>query len=96
MAIAADQEYDLSVAVPAEVRVSAPPPAACGPARACPRPGGVRPALPALTRRVWRIAVLSRGTGSHWYRIIHENPGGEPDVIDWLSLALVTRILADA
>lgn len=38
----------------------------------------------------WRVEAIRRGT-SRWYRIIH----GE-DVIDWLSIAAVQRILQEA
>ena len=38
----------------------------------------------------WRVEVVRR-RGSRWYRIVH----GE-DVIDWLSIAAVERILDEA
>jgi hypothetical protein len=38
----------------------------------------------------WRVEVVRRGR-SRWYRIVH----GE-DVLDWLSIAAVERILDDA
>lgn len=38
----------------------------------------------------WRVEAVRRGT-SRWYRIVH----GE-DVIDWLSIAAVQRILDEA
>jgi hypothetical protein len=37
----------------------------------------------------WRVEVVRRGR-TRWYRILH----GE-DVLDWLSIAAVERILAD-
>jgi hypothetical protein len=37
----------------------------------------------------WRVEVVRRGR-TRWYRIVH----GE-DVLDWLSIAAVERILAD-
>lgn len=39
---------------------------------------------------VWRVEVVRRRNG-RWYRIVH----GE-DVIDWLSIAAVERILDEA
>jgi bifunctional non-homologous end joining protein LigD len=38
----------------------------------------------------WRVEVVRRGR-AHWYRIVH----GE-DVIDWLSISAVERILEEA
>ena len=38
----------------------------------------------------WRVEVVRRGR-THWYRIVH----GE-EVIDWLSISAVERILEDA
>ena len=38
----------------------------------------------------WRVEVVRRGR-THWYRIVH----GE-DVIDWLSISAVERILDEA
>ena len=38
----------------------------------------------------WRVEVARRGR-TRWYRIVH----GE-DVIDWLSIAAVERVLAEA
>ena len=38
----------------------------------------------------WRVEVVRRGR-TRWYRIVH----GE-DVLDWLSIAAVERILAEA
>ncbi len=38
----------------------------------------------------WRVEVVRRGT-TRWYRIVHGD-----DEIDWLSIAGVHRILADA
>ena len=38
----------------------------------------------------WRVEVVRRGR-THWYRIVH----GE-DVIDWLSISAVERILEEA
>jgi bifunctional non-homologous end joining protein LigD len=38
----------------------------------------------------WRVEVVKRGH-DRWYRIVH----GE-DLLDWLSIATVQRILADA
>lgn len=38
----------------------------------------------------WRVEAVRRGN-SRWYRIVH----GE-DVIDWLSIAAVQRILHEA
>ena len=38
----------------------------------------------------WRVEVVRRGR-TRWYRIVH----GE-DVLDWLSIAAVERILDDA
>ncbi len=38
----------------------------------------------------WRVEVVRRGR-SRWYRIVH---GG--DILDWLSLAGVQRILTEA
>ncbi len=38
----------------------------------------------------WRVEVVRRGR-THWYRIVH----GE-DVIDWLSITAVERILEEA
>ena len=37
----------------------------------------------------WRVEVVRRGR-TRWYRIVH----GE-DVLDWLSIAAVERILAE-
>ena len=38
----------------------------------------------------WRVEVVRRGR-TRWYRIVH----GE-DVLDWLSIAAVERILRDS
>jgi hypothetical protein len=38
----------------------------------------------------WRVEVVRRGT-SQWYRIIHGD-----NLIEWLSIAAVRRILDDA
>lgn len=38
----------------------------------------------------WRVEAIRRGT-SRWYRIVHGD-----DVIDWLSIAAVQRILQEA
>lgn len=38
----------------------------------------------------WRVEVVRRGA-TRWYRIVHGD-----DVIDWLSIAAVQRILAEA
>jgi hypothetical protein len=38
----------------------------------------------------WRVEIIRRGRG-HWYRIVH----GE-NVIDWLGIAGVERILGEA
>jgi hypothetical protein len=38
----------------------------------------------------WRVEIVKRGQ-THWYRLVH---GG--NVIDWLSIAAVERILTDA
>jgi hypothetical protein len=38
----------------------------------------------------WRVEVVKRGRG-HWYRIVHGD-----DVIDWLALGSVERILGEA
>ena len=38
----------------------------------------------------WRVEVVRRGR-THWYRIVHGD-----EVQDWLSIAAVERILADA
>lgn len=38
----------------------------------------------------WRVEIVKRGR-TRWYRIVH----GE-DVIDWLSIGAVERILAEA
>lgn len=38
----------------------------------------------------WRVEAIRRGT-SRWYRIVHGD-----DVIDWLSIAAVQRILHEA
>jgi len=46
------------------------------------------------TDGAWRVEATRRGHGRHaarWYRIVH----GE-DVIDWLAIAQVQRILAEA
>ena len=40
----------------------------------------------------WRVEAIRRGT-SRWYRIVR---GDEDAVIDWLSIAAVERILAEA
>jgi hypothetical protein len=38
----------------------------------------------------WRVEVVRR-SGSRWYRIVHGD-----EVLDWLSIAAVERILDDA
>jgi hypothetical protein len=38
----------------------------------------------------WRVEVVRRGR-TRWYRVVHGD-----EVIDWLSIAAVERILADA
>jgi bifunctional non-homologous end joining protein LigD len=38
----------------------------------------------------WRVEIVRRGT-SRWYRIVHGD-----DVIDWLSIAAVERLLDEA
>jgi hypothetical protein len=38
----------------------------------------------------WRVEVATRGRSS-WYRLLHSD-----DLIDWLSIASVERILAEA
>ena len=38
----------------------------------------------------WRVEVVRRGR-THWYRIVHGD-----DVIDWLSITAVERILDEA
>jgi bifunctional non-homologous end joining protein LigD len=38
----------------------------------------------------WRVEVVRRGR-THWYRIVHGD-----DVIDWLSITAVERILEEA
>jgi hypothetical protein len=38
----------------------------------------------------WRVEVVKRGR-TRWYRIVHGD-----DVLDWLSIAAVERILAEA
>lgn len=38
----------------------------------------------------WRVEAVRRGT-SRWYRIVHGD-----DVLDWLTIAAVQRILAEA
>ena len=38
----------------------------------------------------WRVEVVRRGR-THWYRVVHGD-----EVQDWLSIAAVERILADA
>ena len=38
----------------------------------------------------WRVEIVRRGR-THWYRIVHGT-----EVQDWLSIAAVERILADA
>ncbi|AGL15217.1 hypothetical protein [Actinoplanes sp. N902-109] len=38
----------------------------------------------------WRVEVVRRGT-TRWYRIVHGD-----DMIDWLSIAGVQRILTEA
>ncbi|HEX8627637.1 MAG TPA: hypothetical protein VF755_05650 [Catenuloplanes sp.] len=38
----------------------------------------------------WRVEAIRRGA-SRWYRIVHGD-----DVIDWLSIAAVQRILREA
>jgi hypothetical protein len=38
----------------------------------------------------WRVEVVRRGT-TRWYRIVHGD-----DLIDWLSIAGVQRILTEA
>ena len=38
----------------------------------------------------WRVEIVKRGQ-TQWYRIIHDD-----SVLDWLSIAAVQRILAEA
>ena len=38
----------------------------------------------------WRVEIVKRGQ-TQWYRIIHDD-----SVLDWLSIAAVHRILAEA
>jgi bifunctional non-homologous end joining protein LigD len=38
----------------------------------------------------WRVEIVKRGR-TRWYRIVHGD-----DVIDWLSIAAVERILGEA
>ena len=39
---------------------------------------------------VWRIEIIKRGR-TQWYRIIHDD-----NVLDWLSIAAVQRLLGEA
>jgi hypothetical protein len=38
----------------------------------------------------WRVEIVKRGQ-TQWYRIIHDD-----NILDWLSIAAVHRILAEA
>jgi len=38
----------------------------------------------------WRVEIVKRGR-TQWYRILHDN-----NVIDWLSIAAVHRLLGEA
>jgi hypothetical protein len=49
----------------------------------------VRPAMQTADGE-WRVDLVTRGQ-STWYRIVHGD-----DVIDWLSIASVERILDEA
>jgi bifunctional non-homologous end joining protein LigD len=52
------------------------------------RPGEVEGAM-RTPDGAWRVEIVRRGR-TRWYRIVH----GE-DVLDWLSIAAVERILAE-
>jgi hypothetical protein len=53
------------------------------------RPGRVEGAMQ-TPDGAWRVEVVRRGT-SLWYRIVHGD-----DVLDWLSISAVERILDEA
>ncbi len=38
----------------------------------------------------WRVEIVKRGR-TQWYRVVHED-----NVLDWLSIAAVQRILGEA
>jgi hypothetical protein len=38
----------------------------------------------------WRVEIVKRGQ-THWYRLVHDG-----NVIDWLSIVAVERLLTDA